>query len=243
MNIKLICTVVMAFCVTMGSYAQGDAKWDFPIKPGTEEWKQLKTTKEMVGACQIPENVLNALTTRELAEICYNYPLFIDYMLVNDPQDFIYHLPKQFNGIAELLEREDGVDELACVFLDCIYTNGLLVANGKNLTRKNSILRVDYLETMLSNDEFLKHLSTKKIAILKEKCHFVYMSKRMSKDNYGLASLKCSLTFLCKLIDKEQSPNGQPGSTTARSEKTSAEHIRLALSAEELDVILATMIN
>jgi hypothetical protein len=38
------------------SAQQISSVYNFPIKPGTEEWKALKTHKEMLEVCQIPEN-------------------------------------------------------------------------------------------------------------------------------------------------------------------------------------------
>ena len=32
--------------------------YDFPVKPGTEEWKKLKSGDEMVDASKIPDSVL-----------------------------------------------------------------------------------------------------------------------------------------------------------------------------------------
>lgn len=37
--------------------------WDYPIKPGTEEWTNFKSGQEMLNACQIPENILKNLST------------------------------------------------------------------------------------------------------------------------------------------------------------------------------------
>jgi len=31
--------------------------WDYPVKPGMEEWRQFKTGQAMVEACQIPQEV------------------------------------------------------------------------------------------------------------------------------------------------------------------------------------------
>ena len=37
--------------------------WDYPVKPGMEKWKQFTKTDEMIQACQIPEEVLNSIST------------------------------------------------------------------------------------------------------------------------------------------------------------------------------------
>ena len=61
-NIKLFWFILFSiFISTFQVFA-----WDFPIKPGTEEWKKLKTRQAKVTALQIPEEVLPKLSTFQL---------------------------------------------------------------------------------------------------------------------------------------------------------------------------------
>lgn len=48
--------------------------YDFPIKPGTDEWAKLKSGKEMAEICNIPDSILTSLTTEALTITCLNYP-------------------------------------------------------------------------------------------------------------------------------------------------------------------------
>ena len=48
--------------------AQQTSEWNYPILPGTEEWKKFKTQQEKVDACQIPEDVLKAISTNDLVQ-------------------------------------------------------------------------------------------------------------------------------------------------------------------------------
>lgn len=47
-----------------------EATWDFPVKPGTEKWKSFTTSYEMIDACQVPADVLAAISTDKLIEAC-----------------------------------------------------------------------------------------------------------------------------------------------------------------------------
>lgn len=60
--------------------------WDYPVKPGTEEWKKLKTGKEKNEACQIPENVLKKISSHELAYLLYNK--FFTHIYLSDFEVF-----------------------------------------------------------------------------------------------------------------------------------------------------------
>ena len=81
--------------------------WDFPVKPGTEAWKQAKSWRDNVDACQIPENVLYSLTTEDLAGICSEYPFLPFFNAFNDWRVGIDMQFEDFNGLRELFQRED----------------------------------------------------------------------------------------------------------------------------------------
>lgn len=48
------------------SIAQKEVNWDYPVKPGSEEWKKFQSSEGMVKACQIPEAVITTLSTDKL---------------------------------------------------------------------------------------------------------------------------------------------------------------------------------
>ncbi|MDY6912472.1 MAG: hypothetical protein SVM79_08965 [Chloroflexota bacterium] len=86
--------------------------YDFPIKPGSEEWESFRDHDSMVKACQVPELTLEEMSTAGLVETILNYPLRIDAFAYNDPQTGFDAVKSQFNGIQELLTREDAATEL-----------------------------------------------------------------------------------------------------------------------------------
>ncbi|MDR2231543.1 MAG: hypothetical protein LBE56_00300 [Tannerella sp.] len=86
---------------------QEKAKWDFPVKPGTEEWKKFSSVAEMYATCQIPEEVLNQLDTESLMELCLNFPAPPLFPLFNSPEQAFLEYYSHFNGIKELFKRKD----------------------------------------------------------------------------------------------------------------------------------------
>ena len=89
--------------------------WDYPLKPGMEEWKTFRTTQEAADALQIPEELLFSLSTEDLTAICLQYPFFLmlrETDLYGSPDLVIELLSDFFNGIKELLNREDALKEL-----------------------------------------------------------------------------------------------------------------------------------
>ena len=162
MDIKSIYTVVMAFCVTMGSYAQGDIKWDYPVKPGTEEWRSLTTYPRMLEACRIPDDVLAAMPTDELLEVCLRYPLMGEVFMKDNIQEGMRAVAERFNGLEELFGRES----FASSILDSYRKERL---PERVPEEPSEYFRMMYLELMVSSPEFLKALNDdERTAIMKE---------------------------------------------------------------------------
>jgi len=80
--------------------------WDYPIKPGTEKWKNLTTSQAMIDVCQIPEDILQNMNTVDLIQTCLNYPLKGNVYAYANVKDGIEHISLQFNGFKELLLRK-----------------------------------------------------------------------------------------------------------------------------------------
>lgn len=126
--------------------------WDYPVKPGMEEWKQLQTNREMLDACQIPENILSSLSTKELAAVCLQYPLLITTMFsFNIPDNGIDVLFDEFNGIRELYKRDGGAAELLDLY-NCQLKNCTLLKNENfsDLDKGSFVFLVYTLEYLLS---------------------------------------------------------------------------------------------
>jgi hypothetical protein len=102
--IVMKCKIIIVFCLVAGVVSAQTATkvaWDYPVKPGTEEWKKFQSSEEMVNACQIPDAVLSSLSTEELTELCLQYPL-IEYVFAFDNLNSGFDkLFSDFNGIRE----------------------------------------------------------------------------------------------------------------------------------------------
>jgi carbonic anhydrase len=82
--------VIFSLFFSLFAMAQEKKKvWDYPVKPGTKEWATFETGEQMFNACQIPLDILNTISTKELVTICLNYPLFNDYVAFNNEREGI----------------------------------------------------------------------------------------------------------------------------------------------------------
>ena len=90
--------------------------WDYPIQPGTDEWKELQFGElgGLEAALQIPEEILASLTTEDLMVLIILNPLFFSFSVtVNGTHEGgLDYGFSSFNCIRELFQREDGLDVL-----------------------------------------------------------------------------------------------------------------------------------
>ncbi len=156
---KLILVLFMVIPIVMLGQT-----WDYPVKPGMEEWKKLNSHQEMVEVCQIPNNVISRIPTLELAELCLNYPLFFTMRAFNNLQEGFNQVSTEFNGFKELFKRED----VGKVLLS-IYTKTKLidVRKKKDLISKGLFeQRVFFIEFILAQKNLIKKLTENEIKIL-----------------------------------------------------------------------------
>lgn len=79
----------------------------YPTVPGSEEWKSFGSHTQMIEACQVPEDILENMTTAALLETVLNYPLLIDVFNFEDESLGYDTLRENCNVLQAFLERED----------------------------------------------------------------------------------------------------------------------------------------
>ena len=82
--IIITCCFFFVSCIKNNEPSTIDVYWDYPIKPGMEEWENLESHKAKVDACQVPDDILQNISTKELLKLCLNYPLLYDVFSFND---------------------------------------------------------------------------------------------------------------------------------------------------------------
>ncbi len=86
--------------------------YEYPITPSNEEWLQMESHLERVGVCQIPADILGAMSTDALVETIANYPLLVDVLLFDRAEDAYQTILGGFNGFQELEKRPDALAAL-----------------------------------------------------------------------------------------------------------------------------------
>lgn len=175
---------------------QPDA-YEYPIKPGTEQWKAFSSHKEMVEACQIPENILKKMSTAGLVETVLNYPLRLDFVAYNTPQGGMVAQIEQFNGLSELLKRADAGEKLSARYQKM---NPLAVEDISTDAQKGDYLySLSYLESIMAQDSILFNLTeNQKVDLLKEASR-KYTEKR-SSPVFGYTNKNATIWLMGKIL-------------------------------------------
>ena len=133
----------------------GELAWDYPVKPGMEEWKLFQSNEEKVRACQIPEEIISSLTTEELTDLCLKYPLIYDIFAFNNINAGLDKLFSDFNGIRELNKRDDA-SNLINRYNDKVQSFSFLDGTAPEIEKGGFVVSVSILEVLLSRVEMHK---------------------------------------------------------------------------------------
>ena len=89
-----------------------DQPYEFPVLPGTDDWKELKNAEEKRAACAVPRETLEQMSTAALVETVCRYPLFSDVYAYGNARLGLKAVSGYFAGIDVLKSRSDA---LACL--------------------------------------------------------------------------------------------------------------------------------
>ncbi len=205
MNARKVCitTIIAAtlFSVTIGAQ-QKRGPYDYPIKPGTPEWKALTSHEQKRQVCQIPQPILSSMSTPDLLETCLNYPLYGDMMAYDRVQEGFEYVKKGFNGLQELLKRNDvgaalveRYGKMDPAAIDSTWTS---VKKGEYSLKFFSI------EILLAQEEVITNLSkNNRIQLLRES-HKKMTAKQKHPEIYGLMGLTNNALLMGRIILKEK---------------------------------------
>jgi len=170
--------------------------YDYPIKPGTDEWKAFGSHEEMLKACQIPEEILHRMSTTALVETVLNYPLIMDWLAYDTFEIGIESVRKQFNGLSELLSRNDAGVSLMALYQTIDPTTWDV--DSPIAERAEYYFRLLNIELLLSKDSVISNLSVADLQNLICQARIICESKLLRSDIFGDYSLQFTSTIIEK---------------------------------------------
>ena len=160
-------------------------KYTYPIQPGTEEWASLDHGERVI-ACQIPEEVLEKMSTTELAAAVLDYPCFDDMVFYSSYQSGFEVVKDHFNGLQELLRREDLTENLLNIYRGT-DVNQLLSLDEEQMF--DETLKLLFLETLLAQPEVRDSASEDQLNEISSIAEFNYNFQKDNEESIAPLSL------------------------------------------------------
>ena len=176
----ILVTSSMVVPTMAANYDDTNTKFEYSLKPGMEEWGQLNHG-ERVLASQIPNDVLKNMTTNELLTAVLDYPCFVDMIFYDTYQDGYEVVRDNFNGLQELLGREDSGEYLLDTYKNIELAQILTISDED--TKFNESLQMLYLETILAQPEVTETLSTESLEEVEKIVKENYEMQLANKDD------------------------------------------------------------
>ncbi|MFH1007206.1 MAG: hypothetical protein V1800_06865 [Candidatus Latescibacterota bacterium] len=96
----------MLLLAGQGLFGQDTFRYEYPVKPGTPEWREL-SIRQRRAIQQIPENILRDMATQELLQAWMDLPGRLEVLAHSTMQQGFDVTTKHYNVLSELLDRED----------------------------------------------------------------------------------------------------------------------------------------
>jgi hypothetical protein len=121
------------------------------------DWPSYDNHVDMINAAQIPEYILNQMSTEDLVEAFLNYPLSVDLIAWNSYGQGFDAVKSQFNGLDELVNREDGAQKL----LEKLQSFSAITKFDVNSRSFDSsqYMHPYFLEVLLAQPEFMNQFT------------------------------------------------------------------------------------
>jgi len=175
--------------------------WDFPIRPGTEQWNSLKTEKERIAAIQVPEEILAKATADELVLLAVSFPLFGEYSAFNTPQDGFNIMLSRFNVIRALFSDQKNVGK----HLIAIYKDAGMDGFEKTpVDNEFWTLRLHFVELILSQEAIISVMTpSEKFELLME-TREKFFQKKNSESFSSYSGLSSTAFIMVRALDSEK---------------------------------------
>lgn len=175
-----------------------EKKWNFPVKPGTNEWNNLKSEQERINAMQIPEELLTIMSAEELLDACVNFPLFGYYSAFNTPQVGFEIMFSRFNIFNKLCEKDSIGQYLVKVYEDAEMDGWKHM--GNKFDGSYWTLKLSYIEYLIAQKEVVSRLEQKDKAELLKIAKAKLTQKLAHQSFNSISGISPSLLLISRIL-------------------------------------------
>jgi len=202
--ILILCIFIVACCARQPSATSDTDAYHYPVTPGSAEWKAFTSHDQMLQASQVPASTLKKMSTEGLVVTVMNYPLYGEMLVYNTPQQGFDAVKSRFNGLQQLLRRDDAGVELLASYCKM---DPLAVDESWGDAQKGKYSFVfTHIETMLAQDAILVKLTKSQLQELLAVSLEKYDEKQQH-EIYGGGSLTSTLWVMGKALQKAGDPS------------------------------------
>lgn len=177
---KTIILLIVFTLTSLNLYAQ-NSSFTFPE---VSNEGQIMSIGSRLNQMQVPEDVLNKMSTIELLDICLDFPYIIDIFFYDNLQKGYENLKKEFNGYEELTKRSD-VEEVILNKYGNLHKEIECVNNLSQIEQGEFSIKWFVFEMMISQDWFLNNLNQNKEKDLLATC---IRNKQIKENNQHIFS-------------------------------------------------------
>ena len=197
-----LCIVSMFFLFSNIVNAQQSVSWNYPVKPGMDEWNNLETEQQRIAVLQVPEEVLEKSSPEEVVGLCITLPSFFIFYAFDTPQDGYDILFSRYNIFSHMLSRKDVGSSLIAAYKDAD------LSGFRTLPYSNEFwtVKLYYLELLLSQKQILQSLTpNEKFELIKE-ARKKFVEKLTNESFSYLIDLLFSVRIMASILYVEQYP-------------------------------------
>ena len=142
--------------------------YTYPIKAGSDEWRALDV-QERHAMLQLPDHLLGSMRTEDLILVCLDYPFAIDFFAFNDFQAGYMALYNEFNGLRELMGRDDLAHPFL-LYLDLNWQKVELMKSEEDIAKGRYTLLSVVFKYMLAQDAVISRMSRSQLRSMLDLC-------------------------------------------------------------------------
>lgn len=176
------------------------ATWDYPIKPGSEEWRSSPYV-EKIQKNQPPASIINQMPTSDLLDLCLKYPFNKDMLLFNNPNTATRKVLKESLGWQEFIKRKDAVE----TFIG--YYNKLPTDKIESIpdekVRNNERFNFYFFEKLIVESDFAVNASLNSKKLLLQTLLKKHNEKKIYPDQYHGYVYYSTMSAMLKIMQEQ----------------------------------------
>jgi len=194
--------MILILFVPIIAFTQAEKpKWDYPVKPGSKEWLKIADFEKRLALLNIPEDILQKISTEELVNSCLSYPEFGLVYTRNDLQSGYDYIRSMFNGFRELETRPDAGKVLTKVYAG--YNPDSFDRSSSDLEIGEFMSKFTFIEILIAQTEIQNKLNTSELHELLSLCSQKYKVKKDLQKYYGGIGLKTTALIIARQQNKK----------------------------------------